>query len=406
MQQNISLKNLLISIIKSIDTYNFLLKDHHRRTAIIAYQLGNAYDLDKKNLDDLVIAASLHDIGALYVKERDQLFQIDVEDPEPHEIQGERILKDFKPLEKISRIIRHHHIKYQQIQEGVVDEKDVPLECHFLHLADRIDVLLLLNEGNPNAREIVIENIHSRFGSVFAPFLKDAFDRVAATSEFWDNIAISSFHDLLFMALDNEAHELDKEDLESLVLVFARIVDYKSAWTATHSVSVSRIAYRLGTLMGLSEDECFEIKIAGYLHDIGKIAVPTELLDKKEHLSDQEMTQIKSHVMYSSLILSPISELETIIKLSANHHEKRNKSGYPLKLSGDSFSLQLDILIFADIFTALNEDRPYRIHLNDDEIKEILNFFIPSQLSTEVYDAIMANYDELKNVLVSSRNEV
>lgn len=406
MQQNISLKNLLISIIKSIDTYNFLLKDHHRRVAIIAYQLGNAYNLDKKTLDDLVIAASLHDIGALYVKERDQLIEIDVEDPEPHEIQGERILKDFKPLEKISRIIRQHHIKYQQIEDGVVDEKDVPIECHFLHLADRIDVLLMLNEGNSNIREVVAENIHSRFGTVFSPFLKDAFDSVTATNEFWDNIETASFHDLLFMALDNEAHDLDNEDLENLVLVFAHIVDYKSAWTASHSVSVSKIAYRIGTLMGLSEESCFEIKIAGYLHDIGKIAVPTELLDKKEHLSDQELSKIKSHVMYSSLILSPISELETIIKLSANHHEKRNKSGYPLKLSSDSFSIQLDILIFADIFTALNEDRPYRTHLNDDEIKSILNFFVPSQLSTEVYDAIMANYDELKNVLVSSRGSV
>ena len=71
MDKILSTKNILISIIKSIDTFNELLKGHHKRTAIIAYQLGNSYGLNKKQLFDLVLSASLHDIGALSVKDKE-----------------------------------------------------------------------------------------------------------------------------------------------------------------------------------------------------------------------------------------------------------------------------------------------------------------------------------------------
>ncbi len=118
MSNKISLKNVLLSIIKAIDLYNFLLKDHHRRTTIIAYQLGNAYGLEGEQLSNLILSASLHDIGALHIKERDQLLEVDVENPDPHQILGEKILKGFKPFTKLSKIIRHHHVVYSDVESG------------------------------------------------------------------------------------------------------------------------------------------------------------------------------------------------------------------------------------------------------------------------------------------------
>lgn len=405
MNKEISLKNLLVSIIKSIDMYNFLLKDHHRRTAIIAYLIGNAYGLPKRNLDDLVLAASLHDIGALYVTERDKLIEIDIDNPSPHEIHGELMLKPFKPFEKIGKIIRHHHICFQDIENGTYSMDEIPIECFFLHLADRIDVLMLKNEGSPTMREIVIDNINKRFGTVFAPFLMKVFNQISESEDFWYNINVVSFHDLLFMAIDNEYFSMANNDIEGLAIVFARIVDYKSQWTMSHSYSVSKVAARIAELMGLSPDEQFEVKIAGYLHDIGKIAIPTELLDKNEPLTTDELGNIRSHVMYTSLILSPIKELENIIRLAANHHEKRDKSGYPLKLSAENFTIQMDILEFADIFSALSEDRPYRNSLHNGSIKSTLKEYIPNRLSKEVYDIIIENFDELIALLEDSKQE-
>jgi HD-GYP domain-containing protein (c-di-GMP phosphodiesterase class II) len=395
MNSRISLEHVLASIIKSIDMYNFLLQGHHRRTAIIAYQLGIAFALEPEQLNELVLAASLHDIGALSITERDQLIEMDVENPEPHEIHGADMLEGFRPFDPIAKIIRHHHIRYDDVLSGKVSEDEVPLECYILHLADRIDVLLLKNEGETNQRQIVIDGINDRFGSIFAPMLKGAFQSIAATDDFWDNILETSFYDLLFMSLHSDNYEIEENDIESLALVFARIVDDKSAWTSKHSQTVSALAYRIGQRMELDPEECFELKIAGYLHDIGKIAIPSELLEKPGKLDEEEFKKVKSHAKYSSLILSPITELSNIARWAVNHHEKRNGSGYPLRLRESAFDDKMDIVAYADIFSALAEDRPYRKGMTKHEILSILGEMAPVQLSDHVFRVIHDDIDAL-----------
>lgn len=71
MESTYSLKTIFVSLIESIDLYNFLLKNHHRRTCIIAYQIGNQFNLSSEELSNLVLASSIHDIGALHIAERD-----------------------------------------------------------------------------------------------------------------------------------------------------------------------------------------------------------------------------------------------------------------------------------------------------------------------------------------------
>ncbi len=83
--QPVSIFKSLTSIIKSIDLYNYILKDHHRRCSIIAYYIGNSYADKTVHLSELVLAASLHDIGALNIEEQDQLLKLDVENPSHHE---------------------------------------------------------------------------------------------------------------------------------------------------------------------------------------------------------------------------------------------------------------------------------------------------------------------------------
>lgn len=395
MDKSLSIKNILISIIKSIDAFNPLLEGHHKRTAIIAYQLGNAYGLDKQQLFELVLAASLHDIGALSVKEKEQLFEIDIVNPEPHEIMGEQMLMGFKPFGKISKIIRHHHIRYDQILTGKLNEKDIPMESYFICLADRIDVLLMKAEHDENKYETVIEEINKRFGDVFAPFLYELFQQISLSPEFWNNIEFASFQDLLFLSLEDDLYQVSHIDVEELAIVFAKIIDYRSPWTTMHSQTVANVAFRLATLMELPEEDCFNIKIAGYLHDIGKIAIPTELLEKLGKLTETEFETVKNHVVYTALILSPIKELEDIVELAANHHEKHDQSGYPLKMKGFNLTKQMDILAFADIFSALSEDRPYRKRMNHELMIHTLATFTPEKLNEDVYHVILDNFDEL-----------
>ncbi len=403
MEQRSSVKKILVSLIKSIDLYNYLLKDHHRRTAIIAYHLANHFKLPVEELRGLVLAASLHDIGAMYVNERDKLLELDVETPEPHEKLGAAILEGFAPFKHISRIIRHHHIKYEDVVSGKIPEEDVPRECYFLHLADRIDVLYTLSGDDRTKVPEITEKIMERFGTVFAPFLKETFIEVTSSSNFWLSINQSSFHELLINNLSDEFVSLGMEDVRDLAKVFSRIVDFKSPWTLSHSQSVGVIAKRLGELMGLDEKTCFELEISGLLHDIGKIGIPSEILDKPDALSDTEEEQMRLHALYTSLILGALEGFENIAQWASSHHEKRDQSGYPMSISSMLFRREMDILAFSDIFTALTEDRPYRKHFNKEEALRILQEYTPEKLDPEVYSVIETNIDELFDLL---ENEV
>lgn len=400
MVKKICMKNVMVSLIKSIDSFNYLLKDHHRRTAIIAYQLGNIYGLDKHRMDDLILAASLHDIGALYVSECDQLIQADIDNPRDHEINGAKMLEGFKPFENIAKIIGRHHIKYENVLLGLVDPSEVPLESYILHLSDRIDVMLL-KYGNDHPR--IVEEIKNRFGTVFAPFLLDTFIKATDNFEFWTTISFDSFHDLLIRSLDEAHYDIDGEGIESLARLFAHIIDFRSPWTTRHSETVSQLAYRLGQLMGFTEDECWELRISGYLHDIGKIAIPVELINKPGKLTADEFERVKNHVVYSTLILSPISEFENIVNLASNHHEKRDRSGYPLKPKEEGLSIQTDVLAFADIFAAISENRPYRAGMTKEAIIDTLAEFTPDKLSDAVYMTILDHFDELMAIALHTK---
>ena len=142
--EKLSLKELAVPMIKAIDSFNYLLKSHHRRTAVISYYIGKQLKLSDNDLFELIIAASLHDIGAMSVQVRDMLIQEDVHDPVPHCIMGHRMLISFDAFKEISKIIKHHHIKYEDslnMEDGVV-----PFQSHIIHLADRVDIIVSPDE--------------------------------------------------------------------------------------------------------------------------------------------------------------------------------------------------------------------------------------------------------------------
>ncbi len=410
----ISLKSTILSLIESIDLFNYLLKNHHRRTAIIASNLAKSIDLPPTEYRNLIFAASLHDIGALTVEERDRLIELDVQNPRQHEIIGAAMLGSFSPFKGVAAIINHHHIRYDERDTRFAYE-NIPKACYLLHLADRIDILI--DPGKPVLSQVpvITEAINEYKDSLFAPWAVEAFNQVSKEENFWFDIDYKSL-DYLFNELDfmNDDDFFQLEDLEDLSLMFARIVDYRSSFTAAHSVGVGAVAYELSKLLNLDENLAYQLKIAGYLHDIGKIAIPTEIIEKKGPLTEEEYTKIKLHSYYTFLILSRISGLEQISKWASRHHEKHDGSGYPYHITSEKFSIEVEIVAYSDIFTSLCETRPYRDDLDKNHILDIMRAFSTSKLSSNVYEIIESNFDMLDQVrkvaqshtLLAYRNEI
>jgi putative nucleotidyltransferase with HDIG domain len=153
--------------------------------------------------------------------------------------------------------------------------------------------------------------------------------------------------------------ELAQNDLGTLTAL-ARMVDTNSPWTAGHSERVTNLAMNLGRELGLPPDEIDRLHRGGLLHDIGKIGVPPSILDKPGKLTEEEFAVIRRHPSKGAEILKPIPNLQKVIPIVFQHHERFDGKGYPNGLSGESISLHARILAVADVVDALVSDRPYR----------------------------------------------
>lgn len=394
----VTLSEIMISFIESIDLVSFLLKNHHRRTAIIAYQLGMVCKLEPSRIQNLVLAASLHDIGALTVTERNALIELDVNNPHPHAILGSVMLEPFRFFKEISNIIRYHHVIYNYGQFRSELGEEAPFESYLLHLADRIEILTRGDEWILDQVPEIKEKIVALSGSLFHPTAVEAFLELADVDRFWLDIETLKMEQILESVITEDTElPLDIELLEELAYTLSRIIDFRSEFTATHSYGVGSVAFELGRLAGMPSDSCRKLRVAGYLHDIGKIAIPTEIIEKPGALSKSEFNQMKAHAYYTNLILRKIKGLEDICAWASMHHEKHDGTGYPYHIKGATISREMEILAYADIFTALTEDRPYRQGLDNALVLQIIRDDFLPKLGQEIYDLIVEHIDELNH---------
>lgn len=158
---------------------------------------------------------------------------------------------------------------------------------------------------------------------------------------------------------EERAKKAEEIALIDLVSSLARAVDARDKYTRLHSKGVSYHAKRLAKKLGLSAEVIKRIEISGLLHDVGKIGIPDQILNKPGRLSEAEMLAIKNHSVISAQIIESTS-LKDMVAIVRAHHERWDGGGYPDGLKGDEIPLEARILAVADTFDAMTTDRPYR----------------------------------------------
>jgi response regulator RpfG family c-di-GMP phosphodiesterase len=156
------------------------------------------------------------------------------------------------------------------------------------------------------------------------------------------------------------SYERTRMILEGTVLAMSRIVESRDPYTAGHEQQVARIACVISEKMLLPADRVDAIRVAGQLHDIGKIAVPSEILTKPGRLSPLEMEMVKTHCRNAYDILKAIEFPYPVAKIILQHHERLDGSGYPQGLKGEEILLEARIIAVADVIEAISSHRPYR----------------------------------------------
>jgi len=151
-----------------------------------------------------------------------------------------------------------------------------------------------------------------------------------------------------------------EDRMEAIIQVMESALGARDPYTVSHQQRVTRIACAIASELGLSMERLRYLQIAGTLHDLGKIAVPGEILAKPGKLTDLEFAIIKRHPQVGCDILKPLNFPATTTQIMLQHHERLDGSGYPLGLQGEDILLEARILGVADVVEAMCSHRPYR----------------------------------------------
>jgi diguanylate cyclase (GGDEF)-like protein len=169
----------------------------------------------------------------------------------------------------------------------------------------------------------------------------------------------------------------------------SKALEAKHSYTAEHSRSISETAVDVGEQMGLEGEDLMMLRYAGSFHDIGKVAISREVLDKPGPLNDREWAEIVEHTKIGEQILGPIEFLAPIRSIVRSAHERWDGEGYPDGLAADAIPLAARILFACDVYDAMTTDRPYSAAVSDADARAELEHCAGSQLDPKVVQALL-----------------
>jgi HD-GYP domain-containing protein (c-di-GMP phosphodiesterase class II) len=241
---------------------------------------------------------------------------------------------------------------------------------------------------------------------MFNPIVHNAFSSMAQKEYFWLDAISPTVYRILRRPLRMNTLTLDISQLRELATFFSHIIDFRSRFTATHSAGVAAVAESLASLAGFSKRECEYMRIAGLLHDLGKLAVPRELLEKPGKLEKHEFDIIRAHTYHTYRILDTLEDFDTINTWGAFHHEKMNGKGYPFHHCADNLSLGSRIMGVSDIFTAITEDRPYRPGMTPGEVGGLLRSMVNNgSIDRNIVNLLENNIDSVNKARLQAQKE-
>jgi HD-GYP domain-containing protein (c-di-GMP phosphodiesterase class II) len=400
VEKIVNMYDLIFCITNTGDLINNEITNHHRQVSYLAYRIAESYGVSKEEQRELFLAGLLHDVGAFSLKDRLELVDNeDVPTVHNHAYIGAGILEGFAPLKNVAKIIRYHHVPWEDGKGSFFKGAEVPILSHILHLADRIAVLINKKEDVIGQIKHISQKIEERSGSIFCPEMVEAFLNICNREYIWLDTVYEPLMSIMPRLMNFESLELNMKDAIQLSKIFASIIDFRSPFTANHSSGVAAVAEKLAQLSGFSENECKAMRIAGYLHDLGKLTISNDILEKAGPLDREEFNAIRSHTFYTYRTLQVIKNFETINTWASLHHERLDGRGYPFHLCSEEIPLGARVMAVADVFTAITEDRPYRMGMDRDQAKKVISNMVETGgLCTYVVDILMDNFEELNDI--------
>ncbi len=371
---------------------------HGKRVGYMAYTCARDLPLQNFTLEDVFTAGLLHDIGVSSSQELELLVtELNWDHAQLHCVDGAERLSELPFLSKFTSIVSHHHHHWAVLRDNSVLPEEEKLITNLIFMVDRVDALLFQylfqNPGHEalHAREFIYESL-DRLSGYFKPELLQLFFEKSSVDGFWFGLTSEYLSSFVNSFSFHNGCDLGEDVENHLCLLLAKVIDAKSPFTAEHSIRVAALAEFLAEQVGLDRSRCRQVQAAGYVHDIGKLHVPDDVLEKPSKLSEYEAMAMRKHGFEGREILKKLSLFSDIADWACQHHELLDGSGYPFQLKGDEIPIETRILTISDIFQALLQERPYRKPMSLNDVITLMSKLVDAgKIDSQIFQKVVDN---------------
>lgn len=387
----ISSKDVNEIIRKTLGIINNKIMNHGEITGYILYKMleyENTYTeqhYTEQELVDYTMIGILHDIGLYKEDDVKNVSDFETKNLWPHSIYGFLFLKYLSPMGDKAEVVLYHHLDYNR--HNLIQSRYMHI-IELLGLADKMDTFLHLKEESLEP-EYFAKYRDIKFSAAALELFHKAEERYGIT----ENLVNGKYREELEVLLAKRAfsEQYKRGFLEMLVYT----IDFRSECTVIHTLATVNFAEQLGRLARLSGKDLRDLHYGALLHDLGKIAIPLNILESTGRLSDDEMKIMKAHVRITEMILEGVVD-DAVLQIAVRHHEKLDGTGYHKGLKAEDLSLAQQIIAVADILSALYGKRSYKEAFSKEKILDIMNGDADrGKINRNVVTSLERNYDKI-----------
>lgn len=387
--------NCILHIISNmLKIQNTKLLDHGSRVGYLVAKMLEVKGASQKEVLEAYMLGLLHDVGAYKTEEIDKMIQFETESVFDHSIYGYLILELSEIMEGNADAILYHHTPWEQLKHVNSEKKEL---ANLIFLADRVEIYIRSREKYISKE--ILEKCHNFSKESIEAFL-EADEKYDLQKRLIDGSFINDTEKYLYWA------EFSEEELKKWIRMVAFLIDFRSESTVTHTITMVSASIAIAKQMGLTKQQLDEIYTGAYIHDLGKIAVPLEVLEKPGRLTPDEMEVMKTHILLTgNIIRGHVSD--TVYKIAMRHHEKMDGNGYPYGIKKDEMSTEEKIVAVADIYSALSGKRSYKDSFSKEKIVSIMQQMVENgQIDKNVVMVLIEHYEEVANYVDKECTEI
>ena len=351
--------------------------NHGKRIAVLSAVIAKQLGWTEDQISDLVSCALLHDnaltefilLHHLHGREKD------IPNFLEHCVIGQRNAEILPFHGSIAGYILYHHERPDGQGPFRLREGEYPLGGDIISAADMMDAegpFEGMDKGGLEAlRRSVEEGIHGSYTEGVGQAILSVLDM-----DLIESLQNSRIGETVQRHIPVWNMDIEDPAIIRFAELTSKIIDYKSKTTGVHTQQIANRSWLMADHYGYGRSEKHQLYLAAALHDIGKLAIPPEVLEKPGKLTHDEFEIIKTHIIETRNILSSVEDLGPLIEWAANHHEKLDGSGYHLKKRAEDLDFNSRLMACLDIYQAASELRPYHPRRNHQEVMDILQAMV------------------------------